>query len=81
MRNLLGRAHMRTFCELGDRLAHVLEAAHDVREGGGGPEVLLLEAEFFAEGGVVVWVEDGGDGRGRVGGFDGAFVVAGCKPS
>lgn len=38
-----------TIGELCDRLAHVLEAAHDVRQASGRPEVLLLKTELLAD--------------------------------
>ena len=38
-----------TVGELGDRLVHVLEAAHDIRQAGRRPEVLLLETELLTD--------------------------------
>ena len=37
-----------TFREISDRLAHVLEATHDVAQTGRGPEILLLKTEFLS---------------------------------
>lgn len=37
-----------TVGELGNRFVHVLEAAHDIRQTGRRPEVLLLETELLA---------------------------------
>ena len=42
------RRHL-TFGELGDVLADVLEAAHDVRETRSRPEVLLLQTELLSD--------------------------------
>ena len=38
-----------TVRELGDRLVCVLETADNVRKGGGGPEVLLLQTELLTD--------------------------------
>ena len=40
---------MLTVRELRQRLVEVLEATHDVRQAGGGPEVLLLETKFLSD--------------------------------
>jgi hypothetical protein len=54
----------------------LLEAANDVVQRGGDPEVLLLQAQLLAPLKVVVGVEHGADGLGALLVSNGAFVVA-----
>jgi hypothetical protein len=61
--------------ELSPGALGLLEAAHDVVQRGGDPEVLLLEAQLLAALKVVVGVQNCADGLGALFLADGALVV------
>ena len=60
-----GEGEARTVGELAERLVEVLEPPHDVREGRGRPEVLLLEAELLSDYNRKSKSVQEGEGKGR----------------